>query len=236
VTDRVPTADEAQKFQQWYTSGASPKSAGAPGEGGGWMGSIGAGLKGGAKELAGDVGIAPEWSKSEDKDHSTAEWVGRQAADWAPVVGFDALAPEVGLGATAARYAPRAARLAEKGLTGLYKGAVGGAAMQPQDATRGGETGAEVGAATGAARAGWSMLPGWAKAGAIAAPGSLAGMASLAHEMGGGGHYISPWAVHHVISALGGLAGAAAAGPATAGAAGSAIQNWMEPEDGSQGN
>ncbi|HEX3522506.1 MAG TPA: hypothetical protein VHT52_10515 [Stellaceae bacterium] len=230
------TDEEWKKFQQWHSSGASPQSTGAPDEGGGMLGSVWAGVKGAGKELTGDVqslgGGPGEWAKSKDPQHPTAEWVGRTAADWAPVVGFDALAPEVGLGATAARFAPRVARLAEKGLTGAYKGAVGGAAMQPSE--RGAATGSEVGAASGVARAGWSMLPGWAKAGAIGVPGSLAGIASLAHEMGGGGRYISPWAVHHVLSALGGLASAAAAGPATAGAGGSAIENWLDPENGGQ--
>ena len=216
------TDEEWQKFQQ----GRQAQVTGAPSGGGGWLGSAWAGVKGAGKEVADDFGA----QTSKDPDHPTAEWVGRQAADWAPVVGFDMTAPEVALPAAAARFAPRAARLAGKALTGAYKGAIGGAAMQPKDVTRGGATGAETGAATGVARAGWGMLPGWAKAGAIGVPGSLAGIASLAHEMGGGGRYVSPWAVHHVMSALGGLAAAAAAGPATTGAASSAIQNELDPE------
>lgn len=220
------TDEEWKKFQDWHASGASPKSAPVTGEssgGEGWMGSIGAGFKGAAREFSGD--------KTTDPSHSTAEWVGRQAADWGPLVAVDALMPEVALPAAALRYAPRVASLATKGLTGAYKGAIGGAMMQPQDRPRGATTGAEAGAAGGAARAGFGMLPGWAKAGTLAALPNLAGLANIAHEATGSkGGYISPWSLHHAISALSALAAAAAGMPATSGGAASAIQNQISPE------
>lgn len=218
------TDDEAAQAQK-HLNGLS----GAPsGDGGSVLGSLGAGAVGAAKEAAGSLGLGGDWAKSEDKDHSTAEWVGRETADWAPLLAFDATAPEVALPAAASRYAPRLASLAGKALTGAYKGAFGG--LQSQDSSRGAETGAATGAVGGAARAGFQMLPGWAKAGVMAGIPNLAGLASLAHEMGAGGRYISPWAVHHALSALGGLAGAAAGVPATAGAGVSAVQNALDPE------
>ena len=223
MTDRKPTAEEAQKFQQWYSAGAPP--SGQPsGDGGGWMGSIGAGFKGAAKEFAGDVGVAPEWSKSNDPGHSTAEWVGREGADLAPSIALDVAAPEIGFIPTAGRLA----KLANAGLNAGWKGALGGASVNSANRGEGAQTGAEVAAGGGVARAGWKMLPSWAKYAAVTAPGSLAGIASLSHEMGAGGRYISPWALHHTLSALGALAAAAMKAPATSGAVSSQVEKSLK--------
>jgi hypothetical protein len=188
------------------------------------MGSIGAGIKGAAKEAVGVTGLAPEWSKSNDPGHSTAEWIGREGADLAPSVALDIAAPEIGFIPTAGRLA----KLANAGLNAGWKGALGGASTNANDRGEGAKTGAEVGAGGGVMRAGWKMLPGWAKYAAVTAPGSLAGIASLAHEMGAGGRYISPWALHHTLSALGALAAAAMRAPATSGAAGSQVEQWLK--------
>ena len=75
------TDEEWQKFQRWHGAGAPPSSG--CGQSGGVLSSLGAGAVGAAKEVAGDFGVASDWAKSQDKDHPTAEWVGRQAADWA---------------------------------------------------------------------------------------------------------------------------------------------------------
>jgi hypothetical protein len=226
VTDRKPTAAEAQSFQQWHSAGAPP--SGQPGaDGGGFMGamsSIGAGFKGAAKEAVGVTGLAPEWSKSKDPGHSTAEWIGREGADLAPSVALDFAAPEIGFIPTAGRLA----KLANAGLNAGWKGALGGASVNSGDRGEGAKTGGEVGAVGGVTRAGWKMLPGWAKYAAVSAPGSLAGMASLAHEMGAGGRYISPWALHHTLSALAGLAAAAMKAPATTGAVSSQIEQSVK--------
>jgi hypothetical protein len=220
------TDEEWKKFQQWHGAGAPP--SGQPGaDGGGFMGamgSIGAGFKGAAKEAAGTVGVAPEWAKSKDPGHSTAEWVGREAADLAPSVALDFAAPEIGFIPTAGRLA----KLANAGLNAGLKGAIGGASVNSGDRGEGAKTGGEVGTIGGVTRAGWKMLPGWAKYAAVTTPGSLAGMASLAHEMGGGGRYISPWAVHHTLSALAGLAAAAMKAPTTTGAISSQIEQSVK--------
>jgi hypothetical protein len=192
------------------------------------MGSIGAGFKGAAKEAVGVTGLAPEWSKSKDPGHSTAEWVGREATDLAPSVALDVAMPEIGFIPTAGRLA----KLANAGLNAGLKGGIGGFSVNPND--EGAKTGAEVGAAGGMTRAGWKMLPGWAKYAAVTAPGSLAGIASLAHEMGQGGRYISPWALHHTLTALGALAAAMARAPATAGAMGSQVEQWLGGGRGNQ--
>ena len=185
------------------------------------MGSIGAGFKGAAKEAVGVTGLAPDWSKSKDPGHSTAEWVGREATDLAPSVALDVAMPEIGFIPTAGRLA----KLANAGLNAGLKGGIGGFSVNPSD--EGATTGAEVGAGGGVTRAAWKMLPGWAKYAAVTAPGSLAGIASLAHEMGQGGRYISPWALHHTLSALGALAAAMARTPATAGAVGSQVEKSL---------
>lgn len=200
--------------------GGSAPAAG----GGGWMGSIGAGAMGAAKEFAGDVGIAPEWSQSKDPEHSTAEWIGREGADLAPSVALDIAAPEIGFIPTAGRLA----KLANAGLNAGWKGALGGASTNANDRGEGAQTGAEVAAGGGVARAGWKMLPSWAKYAAVTAPGSLAGIASLSHEMGGAGRYISPWALHHTLSALAALAAAAMKAPATSGAVSSQVEQSLK--------
>jgi len=190
------------------------------------MGSIGAGFKGAAKEAVGATGLAPEWTKSNDPEHSTAEWIGREGADLAPSVALDIAAPEIGFIPTAGRLA----KLANAGLNAGWKGALGGASVNAnrrEEGVEGAKTGAEVGAGGGVMRAGWKMLPGWAKYAAVTAPGSLAGIASLAHEMGAGGRYISPWALHHTLSALGAMAAAAMKAPATTGAVGSQLEQWL---------
>jgi hypothetical protein len=225
VTDRKPTAAEAQAFQQWHSAGAPP--SGQPTDDGGWMGSIGAGFKGAAKEAVGVTGLAPEWSKSKEPGHATAEWVGREATDLAPSVALDIAAPEIGFIPTAGRLA----KLANAGLNAGWKGALGGASVNAnrrEEGVEGAKTGAEVGAGGGVMRAGWKMLPGWAKYAAVTAPGSLAGIASLSHEMGGAGRYISPWAVHHTLSALAAMAAAMARAPATSGAIGSQVEQSIK--------
>jgi hypothetical protein len=183
------------------------------------MGSIGA-----AKEAVGVTGLAPEWSKSKEPGHPTAEWVGREAADLTPSVALDAFAPEIGFIPTAGRLA----KLANAGLNAGWKGALGGASTNANDRGEGAKTGAEVAAGGGVARAGWKMLPGWAKYAAVTAPGSLAGIASLSHEMGGGGRYISPWALHHTLSALAALAAAMVKAPATTGAVSSQVEQQLK--------
>jgi hypothetical protein len=195
-----------------------------PADDSGWMGSIGAGFKGAAKEAVGVTGLAPEWSKSKDPGHSTAEWIGREGADLAPSVALDVFAPEIGFIPTAGRLA----KLANAGLNAGWKGALGGASVNSSDRAEGAETGAEVAAGGGVARAGWKMLPGWAKYAAVTAPGSLAGIASLSHEMGGGGRYISPWALHHTLSALAALAAAMVKAPATTGAVSSQVEQQLK--------
>lgn len=220
MTDRKPTDAEKQSFQQWHNAGAPP--SGQPSDDGGWMGSIGAGFKGAAKEAVGVTGLAPEWSKSKDPGHSTAEWVGREATDLAPSVALDIAVPEIGFIPTAGRLA----KLGNAALNAGWKGALGGASVNP-DRGEGAKTGAEIGAGGGVARAGWKMLPGWAKYAAVTTPGSLAGIASLAHEMGGPGRYISPWALHHTLSALGAIAAAAMKAPATTGAVGSQVEQSL---------
>jgi hypothetical protein len=225
------TDEEWNKFQQWHSAGA-PQS-GQPTDDGGWMGSIGAGFKGAAKEAVGVTGLAPEWSKSKEPGHSTAEWVGREAADLAPSVALDFAAPEIGFIPTAGRLA----KLANAGLNAGWKGALGGASVNAnrrEEGVEGAKTGAEVGAGGGVMRAGWKMLPGWAKYAAVTAPGSLAGMASLSHEMGTGGRYISPWALHHTLSALAAMAAAMARAPATSGAIGSQVEQSFGGKRGDQ--
>ena len=216
------TDEEWKKFQQWHSAGAPP--SGQPTDDGGWMGSIGAGFKGAAKEAVGVTGLAPEWSKSREPGHPTAEWVGREAADLSPSIALDAFAPEIGFIPTAGRLA----KLANAGLNAGWKGALGGAAVNSADRGEGAKTGGEVGAGGGVMRAGWKMLPGWAKYAAVTTPGSLAGIASLSHEMGAGGRYISPWALHHTLSALAGMAAAMARAPATAGAVGSQVEQQLK--------
>jgi hypothetical protein len=228
VTDRKPTDKEAQSFQQWYSAGAPP--SGQPTDDGGWMGSIGAGFKGAAKEAVGVTGLAPEWSQSKEPGHATAEWVGREAADLSPSVALDVFAPEIGFIPTAGRLA----KLANAGLNAGWKGALGGASVNSGDRGEGAKTGGEVGAGGGVMRAGWKMLPGWAKYAAVSAPGSLAGIASLSHEMGGAGRYISPWALHHTLSALAGMAAAMARAPATSGAIGSQVEQSFGGKRGDQ--
>ena len=206
-------------------AGGRPDFGGQPAaSSGGWMGSIGAGAMGAAKEFAGDVGIAPEWSKSKDPEHSTAEWIGREGADLAPSVALDIAAPEIGFIPTAGRLA----KLANAGLNAGWKGALGGASTNANDRGEGAKTGSEVAAGGGVARAGWKMLPSWAKYAAVTAPGSLAGIASLSHEMGGAGRYISPWALHHTLSALAALAAAAMKAPATSGAVSSQVEKSLK--------
>lgn len=229
MTDRVPTDKEAQSFQQWHSAGAPP--SGQPGaDGSGFMsamGSIGAGFKGAAKEAVGVTGLAPEWSKSKEPGHATAEWIGREATDLAPSVALDIAAPEIGFIPTAGRLA----KLANAGLNAGWKGALGGASVNAnrrEEGVEGAKTGAEVGAGGGVMRAGWKMLPGWAKYAAVTAPGSLAGIASLSHEMGGAGRYISPWALHHTLSALAAMAASMARAPATSGAIGSQIEQSVK--------
>jgi|SRR5580692_939498 hypothetical protein len=209
----------------------APAGTGAPDFGdrpaassGGWMGSIGAGAMGAAKEAVGVTGLAPEWSKSNDPGHSTAEWIGREGADLAPSVALDIAAPEIGFIPTAGRLA----KLANAGLNAGWKGGLGGASVNASDRGEGAKTGAEVAAGGGVARAGWKMLPGWAKYAAVTAPGSLAGIASLAHEMGAGGRYISPWALHHTLSALAAMAAAMVKAPATTGAVGSQVEQQLK--------
>ena len=220
------TDEEWTKFQQWHSAGAPPSGQPSPDGGGftGFMGSVGAGFKGAAKEAVGVTGLAPEWSKSKDPGHSTAEWIGREGADLAPSVALDFALPEIGIIPTAGRLA----KLANAGLNAGFKGALGGASVNSKDRGEGAKTGGEVGAVGGMTRAGWKMLPGWAKYAAVSAPGSLAGMASLAHEMGAGGRYISPWAVHHTLSALAALAAAAMKAPATTGAVSSQVEQVMK--------
>lgn len=187
------------------------------------MSSIGAGLKGAISEATGDT--------TPDPNHPTAQWVGRQVTDWGPLVALDAFGPEVPMAGAALRYAPRLATLAQKGLTGAYKGAIGGEWMQPKDRTRGETTGALAGAGSGVTRAAFNMLPMWAKIGLVSAAPNAAGLMNIAHETTGSrGGYISPWSLHHAISALGGLAAAAAGMPATTGGAASKIQEELEPE------
>jgi hypothetical protein len=220
VTDRVPTDDEAKKFGQWYGAGASPKTAPSAdgGGGGGWMSSIGAGVKGAAKEATGWTGLAPEWSKEKDPEHPTAEWLGREGASLAPMAGLDMVAPEIGFLPTATRLG----RLANTALNATAKGAIGGAASQP-DRAEGAKTGAEVGAGGAALR----MLPRWAKLAGGGALAGAAGASTLGHEMGAGTPYIPAWAVHHILTPLAALAAAAAKAPTTSGAVGSQIENAM---------
>jgi hypothetical protein len=205
---------------KWLQGGASKKGApaGGEGEGEGAMSSIGAGLKGAAKEATGWTGLAPEWSKSDDPEHPTAEWAGREAASLAPMVGLDIAAPEIGFLPTASRLG----RLANSALNAGWKGAAGGAASQP-DRTEGAKTGAEIGAGGGLARGAFNMLPSWAKhaavTGAVATP-------YLAHESGLS-RYMPHGLAHRLAATLGGLAAAASKAPATAGAVGSQVENWM---------
>lgn len=222
MTDRKPTDAEKQSFQQWHSAGAPP--TGQPSDDGGWMGSIGAGFKGAAREAAGTIGVAPEFAKGHEPGHSTAEWVGREATDLAPSIALDFAAPEIGFIPTAGRLA----KLGNAALNAGWKGALGGASTNASDRGEGAKTGGELGAIGGATRAGWKMLPGWAKYAAVSAPGSLAGIASLAHEMGGPGRYISPWALHHTLSALAAMAAGAMKAPATTGAVGSQIEQSLE--------
>jgi hypothetical protein len=147
VTDRAPTADEAAKFQQWYSAGAPPKGAqpGASGDGGGGqlasdlLGSTSATVSGIGKGLA-QMGAPPggvslreadpkgpvaTWAGSENKQYPTAEKAGRYAAEYGPL----ALMPDIGAPeafAKAVPELPRLARVVGKGAEGVWKGGVGG--------------------------------------------------------------------------------------------------------------
>lgn len=198
-----------------------------PDDGSGWMGSIGAGLKGAAKEAVGVTGLAPEWAKSNDPGHSTAEWVGRQAADFSPSVAVDIAAPEIGFLPTAYR----GAKLANAGLNAAWKGAFGGATTKPGDPSEGAKTGAETSVPVELARAGWQMLPRSTRRAIVyGGPMTLASVVTLAHELGlhKDAPYIPPWLVHHIISPLAALAATAGKAPATSGAASSKVEQFLE--------
>jgi hypothetical protein len=169
VTDRKPTAAEAQAFQQWHSVGAPSGQPRA--QGGGWtgtakdlLGSTSATIQGLGKGAVNAIENSPlgtipnednkspvmNWAKSENKDYPVAEKAGRIASEYAPL----ALLPETGLGEAAMSRAflvpageqlPRLAKVMSKGLEGTWRGGVGGATQGDT------KTGAEVGGGTAAA-------------------------------------------------------------------------------------
>lgn len=230
------TREEWEKgIEQWQKSGGregsklpDPKADPQDDSGGGWMGSIGAGLKGAGRELATQGGFAKDFAQGSDPEHPTAEWLGREAVDMAPAAALDAFAPEIGIFPTAWR----GARFANEILNAAGKGALGGAAASPGDRRGGATSGAET---SGAASAAGQLMARPAVHRALLPAAILAEVAQhggmIPHGLLGG---LYPWAMAHGLSALGGLARSAGfKAPALTGAAGSQVERSMEG-DGSQ--
>jgi hypothetical protein len=213
--------------QQWSgrQEEPDPKAAtsGDSSEDGGYLGSATAFGKGMLREGAKQIGVAKDFAEGSDPDHSTAEWLGRETTDLAPSLALDAVAPEIGFLPTAGRIG----RFANEALNAGWKGAVGGAAANPDDRKAGAQSGAEIGAGgsafgqiVGSRPVHRAMLP----AAILAEVAQHGGM--IPHGALGG---LYPWALAHGMSALAGLARAAGFHhPATTGAVGSQIQRSME--------
>jgi hypothetical protein len=131
------------------------------------------------------------WAKSENKDYPVAEKAGRWAAEYGPL----ALMPDIGAPGAFARAVPelpRLARVAGKGVEGLWKGAVGG---QTQGDAK---TGAEVGGGTAAAASVLRQFP------HIMWPAGF-----MAIEAAREGGVKLPWGFWHLSHPLAALAAAA---------------------------
>jgi hypothetical protein len=202
--------------------------ADASGGDGGYLGSAMAFGKGMLREGASQIGVAKDFAEGKDPEHETAEWLGREATDFAPGVALDIAAPEIGIPALAAS---RLGRFANEALGAGVKGAIGGGFANPDDRKAGAQGGAEIGAGSSIAgqimgsRPVHRMLLPAAIVAEIAQHGGVIPHGAL------GGLY--PWAMAHGLSALGGLARAAGfKAPATTGAVGSQVQQYIGGDDG----
>ena len=220
-----------QGIQKWQQSGGregskAPEAATSPT---GWLGSAGGFLKGAGRELATQGGFAKDFAQGEDPNHTTAEWAGRKAVDFAPALAVDAFAPEFAPFAAATRLG-RLGNAANEAIYSGVKGAVGGAAASPEDRQGGATTGGEIGAGgsvlgniVSSSPVKRMLLPA-AIAAEIAQHGGV-----LPHGMLGG---LYPWTIAHGLSALAGLARAAGIhAPAKAGAVGSQVQRSLNDGD-----
>jgi hypothetical protein len=206
------TDEEWNKFQQWHSAGAPPSGQPRAQGGGGWtgtakdlLGSTSATISGLGKGAVESFGNAPwasipnedgkspvlNWAKSENKDYPVAEKAGRWTAEYGPL----ALMPDIGAPGAFARAVPelpRLARVAGKGVEGLWKGAVGG---QTQGDAK---TGAEVGGGTAAAASVLRQFP------KIMWPAGF-----MAYEAAREGGAKLPWGAWHLSHPLAALAAAA---------------------------
>lgn len=227
------TREEWEKgIQQWQQSGglegkkADPASdPPADDSGGGWLGTAGSFIKGAGRQLATQGGFAKDFAEGSDPNHPTAAWLGREAVDFAPSIAIDAFAPELALAPAVTRLGKLGGMAAEALYSGA-KGALGGAAANPDDRKGGAQTGATVagggsviGSVVNSSPVRRTLLP-LAIAAEIAQHGGM-----IPHGTLGG---IYPWTVAHGLSALAGLAKAAGLhAPAKAGAIGSKVEQGM---------
>lgn len=222
------TDEEWRKFQQWRGGGSGP-SAGQ-GESGKLPGqsmieTVGAFGQGALKGLAG-MGAPPggvslneadpkgpiaTWAKSEQTEHPWAEKAGRWTAEYGPLAALPDIdaAAIGGAGARAfARSAPKLAHIAERGLQGAWKGAVGGETQGNPGA------GAATGGGGATAAAIYRSLPPMLQWG-------LPFLALSAAKTGMGGREVSGWGEYHLAHPLAALAAILAGGaPGVAGALG----------------
>jgi hypothetical protein len=206
--------------------GKGDATADDSGDDGGYLGSAMAFGKGMLREGASQIGVAKDFAEGSDPEHSTAEWLGRQTTDIAPMAALDVAAPEIGLVPTAMRGAKYIRPLVNSAI----KGGIGGAfASDPKDRAGGAQTGAETG------------VLGTAIGGALHSPVArstllpLVVLAEMAQRSGVIPHELFPlaypWAMAHAVSALGGLAQhAGKAIPATTGAAASRVQQGLDQD------
>lgn len=231
--------DEWKKHvQQWQQRGgvesSKPPDPNAPptqdsGGDGGWLGSAGAFAKGAGRELATQGGFAKDFAQGSDPAHPTAEWLGREAVDFAPGAALDVVSPELGLINPAIRGAKYVRPLVDSAI----KGYIGGASANPDDRQAGGKSGAEIGAGSAALGQVMSSRPVHRMLLPAAIMAEVAQHAGVIPHGALGGLY--PWAMAHGLSALGGLARAAGfAAPATTGAVGSQIQRSLSDGDQAQ--
>ena len=218
--------------KEW--SGRNEETPGAKGDAptddsggdGGWISSAGAFGKGMLREGAKQIGVAKDFAEGSDPDHPTAEWLGRETTDLAPAVALDIAQPEIGIPALAAS---RLGRFANEALGAGVKGALGGAAANPDDRKAGGQSGAEIGAGSSVLGQIMSSRPvhkALLPAAILAEIAQHGGM--IPHGALGG---LYPWAMAHGLSALGGLARSAGfKAPTTTGAIGSQVQRSMSSD------
>lgn len=203
MTDRPLSDDELEQFHN-HRYGASPSKSGddkLPGQGaietlgafgqgvGKALASMGAPPGGKSLEDVDPKGPVASWAKSEQTEHPWAETAGRWAGEYGPLAALpDIGGPRLaGAGLDAlARAAPRLTHIAERGLQGAWKGAVGG--QTQGDAS----TGAAFGGGSAAGLTALRSIPqAYLLPAAVLAGGGLAA----------GGRYI-PWDLRHVLSYL----------------------------------